>query len=497
MSQSVTRTGSALANIIADTPQAPSFRKLSVLMPIYNERWTLAEIVRRVLVSPVELEIELIAVDDCSSDGSWDLLQRLAAADSRIRPFRHAVNLGKGGAIRTAMDHMTGDLALVQDADLEYDPRDYPKLLEPLMAGMADAVFGSRYLGTPRPANHLWHTLVNKFLTVTSNLFTGLNLTDMETCYKLVRTDILRRLRIQAKTFTFEPELTCRLAQWGARIYEVPVRYEGRSLLEGKKIRPIDGVKALWEIFRSAVLDTQFTSDLAHYDLTARQNARTAQKALATELSEHVGRCVLDVSAGMGTLGGRMLSREHVVLADSRAEYVAGLHRRFAVRENTTIEQADLFNDADLARWQHGGFDTVLCGDLLERLADDRAALSRLATVLPEQGRLVVTALGGKLTTGDRTIGRERRYSLAELCERVEAAGFDVIHAGESGRLRCLSERLANYFRDSTVASPRQVAWNDRLLPLTRWTDRVLPGAGSQLVVVGRKRSSTAQRKAA
>lgn len=496
MSHSVTRTP-AQAKHLAAMVDGPPFRKLSVLMPIYNERWTLAEIVRRVLASPVELEIELVAVDDCSSDGSWDLLQKLAAADSRIRPFRHPVNLGKGGAIRTAMDHMTGDLALVQDADLEYDPRDYPQLLEPLTAGLADAVFGSRYLGTPRPANHLWHTLVNKFLTITSNLFTGLNLTDMETCYKLVRTDILRRLRIQAKTFTFEPELTCRLAQWGTRIYEVPVRYEGRSLLEGKKIRPIDGIKALWEIFRSAVLDTQFTSDLAHYDLVARQNARAEQKALAAELSVHVGRRVLDVSAGLGSLGGRMLSRDHVVLADSRAEYVAGLHRRFAVRENTSIEQADLFSDADLARWQRGNFDTVLCGDLLERVADDRAALARLATILPEQGHLVVTALGGTLTTGDRTIGRERRYRLAELCERVEAAGFEVVHACESGKLRGLSERLVNYFGESTVASPRQIAWNDRLLPFTRWTDHVLPGAGSQLVVVGRKRSAVAQRKAA
>ncbi|MBX3413390.1 MAG: glycosyltransferase [Pirellulales bacterium] len=468
-----------------------------MLMPIYNERWTLAEIVRRVLASPVDLEIELVAVDDCSSDGSWELLQQLATADARIRPFRHAVNLGKGGAIRTAMDHMTGDLALVQDADLEYDPCDYPQLLEPLTAGLADAVFGSRYLGTPRSANHLWHTLVNRFLTVTSNLFTGLNLTDMETCYKLVRTDILRRLKIQAKTFTFEPELTSRLAQWGARIYEVPVRYEGRSLLEGKKIRPIDGVKALWEIFRSAMLDPQFTSDLTHYELTARQNARAEQKALAAEVAPHVGRRVLDVSAGQSSLGTRMLSRDHVVLADSRGEYVESLRRRFAVRENTSIEQADLFHDADLARWQQGRFDTVLCGDLLERVDDDRAALARLATILPEHGHLVVTALGGPLTAADQALGRRRRYTLAELSARVEEAGFEVVQTHESGKLSALLTRALGIFSEPGVPSPRQVAWNDRLLPLTRWTDRVLPSAGSRLTVVGRRRATTALRRAA
>lgn len=497
MSESVARTGPKLVTDLHDAREHRPLERLSVLMPIYNERWTLAEIVRRVLSSPVELEIELVAVDDCSSDGSWDLLEQLAAADRRIRAFRHAVNLGKGAAIRTALDHMTGDVALVQDADLEYDPQDYPRLLEPLMAGMADAVFGSRYLGTPRSANYFWHSQVNKFLTLTSNLFTGLNLTDMETCYKLVRTDILRRLRLQATTFTFEPELTCRLAQWGARIYEVPVRYEGRSLLEGKKIRPIDGLKALWEIFRSSVLDPQFTTDLAHYDLVARQRASSENKLLAAEVSPHVGRHVLDVAAGLGSLGGRMLSRDHVVLADYRAEYVAGLHRRFAVRENMSIEQGDVSCDADLARWRQAGFDTVLCSDLLERVDDDQSTLDRLASILPPGGHLIVTARGGTLHVSDRQIGCQRRYELPELCRRIEVSGCEVVHTHESRKLRSLADRTFGLFFEVGIESPRQVAWNDRLLPLTRVFDRILPVGGSQLVVVGRKRAALGQRAAA
>lgn len=229
---------------------ARPLEKLSVIMPVFNERPTLREIVDRVLRSPVPLDVELVAVDDGSSDGSWELLQQLAKNDARVRVFRHERNRGKGAAIRTAIERISGDVAVIQDADLEYDPGEYAELLAPILEDDADAVFGSRFVGHPRLVLPFWHGLVNQGLTLLSNMVNDLTLTDMETCYKMVRADILRRIRLKSNSFTIEPELTCRLARCGARIYEVPVSYSRRGFREGKKIRPIDGLKAVWAILR-------------------------------------------------------------------------------------------------------------------------------------------------------------------------------------------------------------------------------------------------------
>jgi hypothetical protein len=245
-----------VCSLISSIPCRP-FMKLSVLMPIYNERKTLEKIVQRVLASPVCLEIEIIAVDDASTDGSWELLQQLSKADPRIHAIRQPKNSGKGAAIRTAIQHITGDVAIVQDADLEYDPQEYPLLLQPILDGKADAVFGSRFTGHTRHVVSFWHSLINKLLTLLSNMLNDLTLTDMETCYKMVRVDVLKQLRLTCKSFTFEPELTCRLAQCRARIYEVPISYFARSYQDGKKIRAMDGLQAIWAILRSKFSNPQ------------------------------------------------------------------------------------------------------------------------------------------------------------------------------------------------------------------------------------------------
>ena len=255
------------------TDEGPQFKKLSVLMPIYNERWTLSEIVQRVLRSPVPLEIELVAVDNCSRDGSWELLQRMAAEDGRIKPFRHPQNRGKGAAIRTAIEHLTGDVAVVQDADLEYDPDDYPLLLAPIVEGKADAVFGSRFTSHKRRVLFFWHFVVNNLLTLVSNVLNDLNLTDMETCYKVVRADILKHLRLKADTFTLEAGTDLPAGAVRAGYYEVPVSYTGRTYDEGKKIRRSDGIKALWQMFHSKFIDPQFTDHAGLYALTVLSKA--------------------------------------------------------------------------------------------------------------------------------------------------------------------------------------------------------------------------------
>ena len=222
--------------------------RLSVLIPVYNERATIDRILDAVHAVPIPKEV--VCVDDASTDGTGERLAGLHAAGRLDVLVRHDRNRGKGAAIRTALAASTGDVVIVQDADLEYDPADWPGLLAPIAAGKADAVFGSRFLGGPHRVLYFWHSVGNWVLTLLSNMLTNVNLTDMETCYKAIRGDLARSLPLTSDRFGFEPEVTARLVQAKARIYEVPISYSGRTYAEGKKISWRDGVAALWHILR-------------------------------------------------------------------------------------------------------------------------------------------------------------------------------------------------------------------------------------------------------
>jgi glycosyltransferase involved in cell wall biosynthesis len=227
--------------------------KLSVAIPVYNEEKTLQEIVERVQATPYEKEILL--VDDCSKDRSPEIIAELVKRYDNVRAFRHEVNQGKGAALGTALKNFTGDVFLIQDGDLEYDPSDYGALLKPILAGKADVVYGSRFLGGPYGRVHLyWHYLGNRLLTTVSNVFTNLNLTDMETCYKVFRREVAQKLDIQSRTFAVEPEITAKIAKLRVRIYEVPISYSGRDYSEGKKIGLKDAFIAVWAIVRWALI---------------------------------------------------------------------------------------------------------------------------------------------------------------------------------------------------------------------------------------------------
>ena len=228
--------------------------KLSIVIPVYNEKDTLEEIFRRVQTTSYEKEI--IAVDDASEDGSRDILDRLAQQHDNVRVFYHEKNQGKGAALRTGFAQVTGDVVIIQDADLEYDPVDYPILLDPIERDLADVVYGSRLIGAqPHRVLYFWHYMGNKCVTFLSNMFTNLNLSDMEVGYKVFKAEVLQDIQIKCKRFGVEPELTAKVARKGCRIYEVPIRYHGRDYAHGKKITWRDGIAAIFHILRFRFFD--------------------------------------------------------------------------------------------------------------------------------------------------------------------------------------------------------------------------------------------------
>ncbi len=464
-------------------------QKLSVIVPVYNERWSLAEVIRRVLESPVTLEKEVIIVDDGSTDGSYEVALELAEQDRRIQVIRHRRNMGKGAALRTGIEAVSGDVVIIQDADFEYDPADYSTLLEPILQGKADAVYGSRFVGHCRRVLFFWHTLANKFLTLVSNMVNDLNLTDMETGYKAIRADVLRNLRLTANTFTIEPELTCRLAQCGARIYEVPISYTGRTYEEGKKIRARDGLKALAAIFYYRFIDTQFTHDEALATLQSVKKAKAYHRWLIAKVRPFLGKRILEAGAGIGNLSTFLLNAERLILVDRDPRYCEMLQQRFSGRANISVKLADLADTAFYEHHRHEGLDTVFCANVLEHIADDERVLSHFYQVLEEGGRCILIVPAGPRLFGslDEAVGHFRRYSPHDLLEKVRAAGFEVVHCRRFNRLGSLAWFVSSRVLRRRTLSPHSMKWFSRIVPLAKLLDWVLPIRGMSLIVVGQK----------
>jgi len=253
--------------------------KLSVVTPIYDERATLREVVDRILSVP--LEIELICIDDGSRDGSRELLAALQAQHPQIKVLLQPRNLGKGAALRRGIQEATGDFVLIQDADLEYDPKDYPLLLEPLIQGKADVVYGSRFMGgAPHRVLYFWHSVGNWLLTLLSNCLTNINLSDMETCYKVFRREIIQAIPLEENRFGFEPEVTVKVAKRRLRIYEVGISYQGRTYEEGKKIGWRDGVRALWVLLKYSIKEPVVALQPAQSSKAMPQSSKTPAEEL-------------------------------------------------------------------------------------------------------------------------------------------------------------------------------------------------------------------------
>jgi glycosyltransferase involved in cell wall biosynthesis len=463
---------------------------LSVLMPVYNESRTLKTIVRRVLASPVDVAIELVCVDDGSRDGSPEILDAMAAADPRIRVFRQPKNQGKGAAIRRAIEEMRGDIGLIQDSDLEYDPADYPALIAPILQGKADAVFGSRFASPPQRKILLyWHSVANRFLTWLTNVLNDINLTDMETCYKAVRADILKQTPLHSNRFGIEPELTTKLAQWNVRLYEVPVSYHGRTVAEGKKIGLKDAFSAVWTLFKYRFIDDRFTTHDGYYVLQSMRRARGLNRWILQQFHAFVGDRVLEAGCGIGNFTELLLDRQRLVCVDNDPLYVEMLNWRLGHLDNVRIATMDLADSAAYASLRQERIDTIICLNVLEHIEADEAVLRAYLDLLEPGGHAIILVPAHMSLYGpcDAAIGHHRRYTQVELHTKMQAAGFDVVQIGEFNRLGVLGWWLNNQLgRDRLSTS--QLRSFDLLLPVAKAMEAMKLGSGLNLIAVGRKR---------
>jgi glycosyltransferase involved in cell wall biosynthesis len=468
-------------------PTGTSRPQLSVIIPVFNEVTTVERIVNAVRSVPVDKEI--VIVDDASTDGSREVLERLAnAADERLRILHHDENRGKTAALRTGIAAARGEIIIVQDADLEYDPSEYPRLIQPIQSGRADVVYGSRFLGSPRRVLMFWHTVGNKFLTLLSNMFTNLNLTDMETCYKAFRADVLKSIPIRSERFGFEPEITAKVARMRCRIFEVPISYSGRQYWEGKKITWKDGFHAIWTIVRCAVVDDMRDVNPGHLTLRRVERLQRYNRYLCSRVAPYVGTRVLEVGSGTGNMTRHFANRSLLVATDVAPEYLDLLRRSFERNDNVVVERFDLSGALDdrLARYE---IDTIMCLNVLEHVEDDEAALGRFHELLPDAGRLILLvpmlpALYGAI---DRALHHYRRYARAELLAKCRRAGFEIEHVSALNVLGIAGWYLNSRVLRRTAVPGIQAKLNDYLVPVFRLEERLRPRVGMSLLVVARR----------
>ncbi|MEW6357994.1 MAG: glycosyltransferase [Planctomycetota bacterium] len=392
---------------------------LSVVMPVYNEIATIGEILRRVQAAPIPKEI--IVVDDGSTDGTRDILRGVAArGEARIVFMRK--NCGKGAALREGLKRVTGDIVIIQDADLEYYPDEYPQMIELIVDGKADVVYGSRFLGRHR-AYLFWHYMGNLLINFIANLLYNTTLTDLETCYKAFRREVLDGMKLYSNSFGFEPEFTARVFQRDLRVYEVPISYAGRTYEEGKKITWRDGFVALYWLIWCKFFGFDINREmLARMGMVSRYS-----RWISGRILPFLGEKVLEIGSSVGNITRRLLGPRQVIASDKSAKVVDNLRRHFVEGDKLRIVQYDVA-DPPPAALCDAGIDTIVAINVLEHVKGDDAALRSMRDILRPGGRavLVVPAFATIYCRLDENLGHYRRYDKIPFLRKVKAAGFAI-----------------------------------------------------------------------
>jgi glycosyltransferase involved in cell wall biosynthesis len=494
-SESAYQAGSAPPQRVGDSDVRST--SLSVLVPVYNEEHHVFASLQRLKLletSPRLDRVEIIIVDDCSTDGSLAAIERFLTEETGLHGsklqwtlVKHSRNMGKGRAVRTALERATCFISVIHDADLEYHPKDLLRIVEVFTEEQADAVYGSRFAGGERRRVLLYrHQLGNKLLTTISNIVTNLNLSDMETCYKAVRTSLLRSIPIVSNDFRIEPELTIKLAKRGARIFEIPISYAGRSYDEGKKINWKDGILALAAILRFSLSDAIYERDAYGSHTLARLSRAPRFNAwMADTIRKYCGNAVLEIGSGSGNLTRRLIPRTRYVASDINPHYLEALEATLGDRPYLQTSYCDVTDITSFPRADQG-FDTVVCLNVIEHVESDRTALSNIRSVLADGGKAIILVPQGQWNFGtlDTVLGHYRRYSRESLEQAATSAGFIVKEIFEFNRIGTPAWFLNGRILRRRTFGLVQIWMLDKLMPFFRLIDRLLPWPALSLIAV-------------
>lgn len=474
---------------------------LSVLVPVYNEEYLLEASLKRLEVlaeSPFLERVRIIVVNDASTDRTKEAIARFREWSVGTELgfqwifLGHEKNQGKGAAIRTAMGHVDTDLAVIHDADLEYHPEDLLRMIPLFVTEKADAVYGSRFLsGEYRRVMFFRHSLGNQLLTLLTNVVTDLNLTDMETCYKMVRSEILKSIPLESNRFGVEPEITIKLAKRGARIFEIPIRYSGRTYAEGKKITWKDGVQALVALVRFGISDRIYVADEYGSEILARlTRAPRFTKWMADTIRPYLGERVLEIGAGIGNLTANLIPRATYCASDINPQYLDRLEKLRQSRPYLNVQ----FTDASVEEsYPAEEFDTVICLNVIEHLKDDEGALRNIRSRMTKSGRAIILVPNGPGLYGslDQVLGHYRRYTQRELIATCQRAGFNVEKVLKFNRIGSPAWWWNGKALKRTTFGLWQLKVLNTLIPLVRPIDRFLPFAPLSWIVILRNESQT------
>ncbi|MDO5580843.1 MAG: glycosyltransferase [Planctomycetia bacterium] len=467
---------------------------LSILVPVYNEQAYLARIIDRVIQAPVpcELRKEIILVNDASTDKTAEVIEQITKKyPDLVRAFHQPYNQGKGAAIQRAIKEMKGDFAIIQDADLEYDPDEYPIVLKPLVEGLADVVYGSRFLTREmRKVLFYHHKLGNLFLTHLSNWTTGLDLTDMETCYKAFRGEILKSIPIRSRRFGIEPEITAKIAKRGLTVYEVPISYHGRRYSEGKKIGWKDGVSAIKTILTYWLIDDCYVDSADNPNLLrTMEQARNFTRLIIKKSASRFGQKIVELGSGLGNVSKHLPQKETLLLTDSMENNIRILKNSYDGNAVVEVDHLDPQREIPGSN-RREQFDTAILFNQLEHAADDEKVLECAADLLEPNGRvlIVVPKESHCCWKLKKYGGYEQRYSKRDLKKKLEEAGFEMETIQSFNRIGSLLWRWNQICRRPSAHPFGRFGLKifDTFLGWGEWLFFFLPGAN--WFVVGKKK---------